>query len=118
MSAEFVRLRKTMTRGGVFNDFSVNGIQYETSAAELGWLIQAWPGRDPVHTYWVTNGKFYGAKVDVFSIPNNELQIEKFDEVQEVADEERKAVRSAITEWEKPGPDLERNESDDLPELQ
>ncbi len=118
MSGDFERLEKKQTRGGMFNNFRVQGIQYETSTGEPGWLIKAWPDRDPVHNYWVKNGRFYGVKVDILPILISELQIEKFDEVQDVPEEERKAVLSAITEWGKLSPGEERNEGDDLPKLQ
>jgi hypothetical protein len=83
----------------VFEGYNVSGFQYESLDGELAWHITAWPGRNPVNSYWVTGGKFHRARIDFLL---NQTRIEVLDEITNVDVKERTAVLKAIAEWEKP----------------
>jgi hypothetical protein len=98
MGNQFQREIRRQHRRGIFEGYNVSGFQYESLNGELAWHITAWPGRDPVNSYWVTGGKFHGVRIDFLL---DETQIEIFNEITNVNAKEREAVLKAITEWEK-----------------
>lgn len=99
MGEKFQRAIRRQHRQGFFDGFNISGFQYEDLNSDLAWHITAWPGRDPVNSYWVTGGKFFGVRIDFIM---NESQIEIFNEIGKVDAKEKEAVLKAITEWEKP----------------
>jgi len=88
-------------RGGVFQRYSVQGIQYESTNGELAWHITVWSDRDPVSDYWVARRKLFAMAIHYWSTPRGDSRIEIFGE-RDVSAEQRRAVFDAIAEWERP----------------
>ena len=94
-------MAKRPGRGGVFDDYSVQGIQYESTNGEVAWHIRAWGDRNPVSNYWVAQQKFYGISIHFGSNAKGEDRIEIFGEKRNIPDAEKNAIFKAITEWER-----------------
>lgn len=74
------------------------GFRLEKESRENGWVITAWPGHDPVHTYWVENGEFSSATYD-FNY-SNRTRIKILGEATNIEQEAKIAILRAIKEWE------------------
>ncbi len=79
-----------------FEHYVVTGIQFESPPGERGWQVMAWPHVDPVHDYWVEDGKLYRIKLNL----DPTRLFEVFDEAPNVDPAEKEAVLQAIAKWE------------------
>jgi hypothetical protein len=89
-------------RGGAFDDYSVQGLQYESTNGEIAWHITAWGDRNPVSSYWVAREKFYGMSIHFGYNTRGDNRIEISGEIENVPAAEKNAILKTIVEWEKP----------------
>ncbi len=101
MSDELQQWIQRVGKRAIVDGYNVDGFQFESVNGERAWHITAWPGRDPISSYWVARGKFYSMRIHYFYNMTNESRIEVFGEIESIRDDERAAVLKAISDWEK-----------------
>lgn len=98
MARQLVNMTRLQYQNDVFDGYKVSGFQYKDERGEIGWHMTAYPGGNPVNSYWVTNGEFHAVRID-FSL--NKSVVEVLNEIQDIEPREKTAVLQAIAEWEK-----------------
>jgi hypothetical protein len=93
---------KKPRRGGAFDDYSVQGLQYENTNGEIAWHISAWGDRNPVSHYWVACRKFYAVSIHFSCNVGTDDRVGISSEIENVPAAEKNAILKAIAEWEKP----------------
>ena len=100
MADEFGTCTKTSHHMEHFGEWTVYGFQYENGRGERGWHTTSWK-RDPIHDFWVQNGKFYEISIHYAYRDGDEMLMQIYGEVSSVSPEEKKVVLDAIEKWEK-----------------
>jgi hypothetical protein len=104
MQEKLTRWEAKRNHTGVFDAYTVMGIQYRSADGEMGWHISSWmeSGYDGVHDFWVSGRTFYSVSIHIFYKGTPHTLIEMFGPIQTGIDQaERDAVLKAIAEWEK-----------------
>lgn len=90
---------------GNYCDYTVQGFKFVSPTAEVGWQITSWPNaRSIIHHYWVSGTTLYEFGAHPAQSILNRQPIEVLGEATNVDPEERKAILTAIRDWESPVP--------------
>src|SRR5579863_1774969 len=81
---------------GMFSGYTVDASRYVSPDGEVGWETKSWPMRDPIHDFWVSDSRFYRVKIEIQEFRVSRGMIEVLEEIQNVPDDERKAILGAI----------------------
>jgi hypothetical protein len=82
------------------NGYTVYAYKYRRDG-EVGWQASSWSERGSMHEFWVSEGKFYRAKIQPPEVPASCQTIEFFGEIESIDSEERGAILDAIEAGEK-----------------
>jgi hypothetical protein len=98
MMRQLLNMERLQHQSGVFDGFNVSGYQHMDERGEVGWLMTAWPGGNPVNDYWVANGRFYNARID---LGRDGFLIEVFNENHDIDPKEKTAILNALAKWDR-----------------
>jgi hypothetical protein len=86
---------------GIFDEYVVQGFKYVGPTGEVGWHTASWPTGDPIHNFWVCEGKFYRIGVRLAALRSTGPVIEIFEPSDDLNLAEQSAVLAAIETWER-----------------
>jgi hypothetical protein len=83
-----------------FGEWVVYGVRYESEDGELAWHTTSYPNDNPVHDFWVIDGKFRSLVVHYMYNITYENRFCVGDVVPGVDPDEKDSVLRAIEKWE------------------
>ena len=87
-------------RAEAFDSYMVLGIEYYLDGEPSCWHITSYPHKDPIHHFWVDQGKFYPVSMHMGLNGRSDKLIEIGAEIINLDDREKGAILTAIRRWE------------------
>lgn len=84
---------------GIFGSYNIIGMRYVAPDGDIAWHTTSWPGSDPIHSYWITNGDFRHVTMH-YMYQGSDRNLVDVRDIAEVNDAEKKAILEAIQQWE------------------
>jgi hypothetical protein len=91
-------LSLTARHRGVFGDHVVCGRRYCCGSGRIAWHMTILPKSGPIRDYWAQSGNFVPMRESMPAHASAAIPIQPFGAI---AEAERRAVLSAIREWER-----------------
>ena len=99
MAEELERWDPKGVRIAQVGDWAVYGVGYENENGKIAWHTTSYPNENPIHHFWVMDGKFRSMAIHYMYNLTNENRIWIGNEV-EIDGGEKKAIEHAIAKWE------------------
>jgi len=96
---ELKRLEQVSHHRGQFGEWVVYGFKYRNEEGQIAWHTMSHPNENPVHDFWVVEGKFHAVSIHYAYKMTNETRIETYGII-DVSPDEKKAILDAIAKWE------------------